>query len=155
MMQKHSVSSLARLITVLLFIILASFSTTSIVADEALPLYSTHIHISSDGLAIQQPIISQTEILHTLTQAHRLLSLKSKTAQSILAKESSGNNMILAAIIPGGLIYLAYQRNKIANAKVTLTEVESDLKNLDVDAVTLYQPVYIPLTQPILVARYP
>jgi len=155
MMQKNLASCSMKLLTTLLFVFFAGLGTTSIVAAEEQSLFNTHIHIGNDGLAVQHPVISQTEILNTLTQAHRLLSLQSEKAQSIIAKDSSGSNMIFAAIIPGGLIYLAFQRSKIAKAKTTLTEIESELENLDLDAVSLYQPVYKPTSQAALVARYP
>ena len=118
-------------------------------------IYTTQIHIASDGLAIQQPSISQTEILNTLTQAHRLLTAQGVMAKAIVEEHNSGKNMVVAAIMPGGLIYLAYKQGKFENAKTELTQIENELIHLDTDAVTLYKPVYQPTRQPILIARYP
>jgi len=118
-------------------------------------VYTTQVHVGSDGLAIQQPSISQTEILNTLTQAHRLLTAQGQKAKTVVTEHDTGNNIVVAAIMPGGLIYLAYQQNKLKNAQTTLANVENELESLDADAVTLYKPVYPPSHQPIVIARYP
>jgi len=133
-----------------LFLVLGLFISTQVAAEQS-NIYTTQIHIDSDGLAVQQPTISQTEILNTLTQAHRLLTAQGQEAELVVKENNLGGNMVVAAIMPGGLIYLAYQQSKLTNAKTTLTEVENELEDLDADAVTLYKPVY----QPIVVARYP
>jgi len=155
MMKTNSSRYLTGLLANFLFGLLVTFAATTIVAAEEKAIFNTQISIGNDGLAVQQPVISQTDILKTLTQAHRLLSVKNKQAQTIIAEDTSGKNMIMVAIIPGGLLYLAYQRSKVANAKIMLTNIKSELENLDIDAVSLYQPVYKPTGQTILVARYP
>jgi len=132
------------------FLVLSLFISTQVTADQS-NIYSTQIHIDSDGLAVQQPTISQTEILSTLTQAHRLLTAQGQKAKTVVTEHNTEGNMVVAAIMPGGLIYLAYQQSKLKNAQTTLTQVEDELEDLDADAVTLYKPVY----QPIVVARYP
>ena len=131
------------------------FTSIQAGAEEAAQVFNTQTHIGSDGLAIQQPVISQTDILKTLTQAHFLLSQQGQDAQTIISENNSSQNMVIAAIMPGGLLYLAYQKNKVASAKTALTAINNELANLDKDAVTLYQPVYEPTRQPIIVARYP
>jgi len=143
-----------RVLAILLVGILSIFSMQAS-ADERGAIYNTQIHIGSDGLAIQQPMISQTEILKTLTKAHLLLSKQSKKAEKIIAENNTGNNMAIAAILPGGLIYLAYKRSKVSSAKTELLDVNHQIALLDKDAVTLYQPVYQPAKQPFIVARYP
>jgi len=145
----------SRLFLVLMIGLLGLLTNSQASAEEATQVFNTQTHISSDGLAIQQPMISQPDILKTLTQAHKLLSQQGQQAQKIINENDSGKNIVIAAIMPGGLLYLAYQKNKVASAKTTLTEVSNELANLDEDAVTLYQPVYEPARQPIVVARYP
>jgi len=124
-------------------------------AEQPSNIFKTQVHIDSDGLAIQQPIISQTEILQTLTQAHRLLSAQGQKAKTVVDEHNAEKNMVVAAIMPGGLIYLAYQQSKMDKAQITLANVANELEDLDADAVTLYKPVYNTIHQPILVARYP
>jgi len=133
-----------------LFIVFGLFISTQVAADQY-NIYNTQIHIDSDGLAVQQPTISQTEILNTLTQAHRLLTDQGQKAKTVVTEHNTEGNMVVAAIMPGGLIYLAYQQSKLKAAETKLTQVENELEDLDADAVTLYKPVY----QPIVVARYP
>ena len=140
---------------ILLVGLVSLFSTFQANADERKLVFNTQIHIGSDGLAIQQPMISQTEILKTLTQAHQLLTKQGDDAQKIISENNSGTNMAVAAIMPGGLIYLAYKQSKLSGAESTLTDVKNELANLDKDAVTLYQPVYKPANKTIVVARYP
>jgi len=148
--QPH-ILSLTRLLIAGLFGLLSVHA----IAGQPANIYKTQVHIDSDGLAIQQPTISQTEILQTLTQAHRLLTAQGQKAKTVVDEHDSGKNMVVAAIMPGGLIYLAYQQSKIDSAQTTLTNVASELEDLDTDAVTLYKPVYNTIHQPILVARYP
>lgn len=136
----------------MLFGLLLSVHAT---AEQSTNIYTTQIHIDNDGLAIQQPSISQTEILSTLTQAHRLLSAQEIVAKTIVEEHDAGKNMVVAAIMPGGIIYLAYKQGKFENAKTKLSNIENELTDLDTDAVTLYKQVYQPTRQPILVARYP
>ena len=139
-----------------LFIAMAGMlMTVQANAEQTPDVYNTQVHIDSDGLAIQQPTISQTEILDTLTQAHRLLTQQGQEARTVVKEHNAGNNMVVAAIMPGGLIYLAYQQNKFENAQTELVDIENELEGLDTDAITLYKPVYQPARQPILVARYP
>jgi len=140
----------------MLFIGMVSiFMTVQASAEEVKHVFKTQINIGSDGLAIQQPTISQTEILKTLTQAHHLLSQKGLDAEKIITENNASANIAIAAIMPGGLIYLAYKQSKLSGAKATLTEIKNELTNLDEDAMTLYRPVYKPSNQAILVARYP
>ena len=144
-----------RVVTHLFIGLLGLLMSTHVIAEQSDNIYSTQIHIGSDGLAILQPSISQTEILDTLIQAHRLLTAQGVMAKAIVEEHDSGKNMIVAAIMPGGLIYLAYKQGKFENAKTELTQIETELEGLDTDAVTLYKPVYQPTRQPILIARYP
>ena len=144
-----------RLITHLFIGLLGLFMSTHAIAEQTNDIYSTQIHIDNDGLAVLQPSISQTEILNTLTQAHRLLTAQGFMAKAIIDENDAGKNMIVAAIMPGGLLYLAYKQGKVENAKTELTHIENELSHLDDDAVTLYRQVYQPTRQPILVARYP
>lgn len=135
--------------------LLAVFMTLNVKADEKPAVFNTQIHIGSDGFAIQQPVISQTEILGSLTLAHRLLSKQSKNAKKIIRENDTSKNMTIAAFMPGGLIYLAYKQSKLSSAKTSLTKINSELAKLDEDAVSLYQPVYQPAHQTIIIARYP
>ena len=59
--------------------------------------------------------------------------------RSIIDEHDAGNNMIVAAIMPGGLFYLAYKQGKVETAKTELTQIENELSDLDDDAVTLYR----------------
>jgi len=155
MMKTKPHTKLTQLLPVIMIGLVTLLTSIQANAEQAEAVFNTQIHIGSDGLAIQQPVISQTEILKTLTQAHLLLSQQGQDAQTIIKENDNRKNMVIAAIMPGGLIYLAYQKNKVANAKTTLTTVNNELANLDKDAVTLYQPVYEPTRQPIIIARYP
>lgn len=143
------------LIAKLLLGLLGILMSVSATAEQTAHIYDTQVHIDRDGLAIQQPSISQTEILNTLTQAHHLLTAQGQQAKTIVAEYDSGSNMLVAAIMPGGLIYLAYQQNKFENAQTTLSRIENELTDLDTDAVALYRNVASTTRRPILVARYP
>jgi len=156
MMKTRPYNKLLTRFTVVLIALLNLQAISHANASEAnMNVYATQVSIASDGLAIQQPVISQTEILNTLTQAHRLLSEKGQAAKTVVEEHDAGKNMVVAAIMPGGLLYLAYQQSKVNTARETLSHVESELESLDTDAVTLYKPVYRPSNQPIIVARYP
>ncbi|MCK4743003.1 MAG: hypothetical protein KAT25_04225 [Sulfuriflexus sp.] len=156
MRQTYRQTNLSYRMIIHLFIgLLGLLVSTHTIAGQSDNIYSTQIHIGSDGLAILQPSISQTEILDTLTQAHRLLTAQEVMAKAIVDEHDAGKDMIVAAIMPGGLLYLAYKKGKFENAKTELTQIENELTNLDTDAVTLYKPVYNTIHQPILIARYP
>ena len=144
-----------RYLSLIVSLLIGLLLPTQAMAEQSANIYATQVHIDSDGFAIQQPVISQTEILDTLTQAHQLLSAQGQQANNIVKEHDNGANMVVAAIMPGGFIYLAYQQNKLESAQTALSEIKNELSKLDTDAVTLYKPVYQPTRQPILVARYP
>ncbi len=155
MMKTQTQTKRTQRLSILLIGFLSLFTAVQASAEEGQHVFNTQVHIGSDGLAIQQPTITQTEILKTLSQAHHLLTKKIDNAQKVISENNTGKNMAVAAIMPGGLIYLAYKQSKVSSAKTTLAEVKNELASLDKDAITLYQPVYKPASQPIVVARYP
>jgi len=112
--------------------------------------YSMQTSFGSDGLAIRLPVISQAELLATLNLAHNLLSKQERQAQQVIDNSSKGKDAVIAAVMPGGLLYYAYQKQKLSHAENTLSEVTTELNRLDVDAVTLYDPVGA-----IVIARHP
>lgn len=146
MMQTPPQKMFFQRLTVLFIGLFSSLLTSQINAADEQQIFNTQIYLGSDGLGIQQPSISQTEILKTLSQAHLLLTQQGDDAQKTITENSVTGNIAMAAIIPGGLIYLAYKQSKISNAEAILTGIKNELLSLDRDAVTLYQ---------VVVARYP
>ena len=137
-------------LAVLATLVLNTCFNTLAWGDDEPQGYSMHTSFGKDGLAVRLPAISQAELLATLNQAHHLLSKQERQAQQVIDKSSQGKDAVIAAVMPGGLLYYAYKQQKLSDAKNTLTEVASELDGLDVDAVTLYDPAGA-----IVIARYP
>jgi len=134
-----------------LAVLLLNTSFNSIAWAEDKPGgYSLQTHIGADGLAIRIPTITQPELLATLNQAYALLSQQRRAARQVVSDRSKGDDAVIAAVMPGGLIYYAIQKQKLNQAKITLSKVKTELNSLDVDAVSLYDPVGA-----IVIARHP
>jgi len=148
-------NNLMQRISMLLIGVTTVFATTQASAGEFEPIFKTEVHMVSGGLSIHLPVVTQSDILNALNQAHVLLSQQKQDTKKIINESNRENNVVIAAIIPGGLLYLAYKRNKLANAKTSLTKINNELTTLNEDTVALYQPILKPANQPTLIAHLP
>lgn len=120
-------------------------------ADQP-PLYELQMVMAADGLTIGMPVISHKQLNLALTDARGLLSAQADAlALYIEDNRPSGNGTLMAIIIPGGLLYLAYRQGLVVNAESQLTDVQGDLVEIRYDVIALYEVV----DKKIVVARYP
>lgn len=116
--------------------------------DNSLGLQSVK---SSDGLITHEPRISQTDLNDALIENKYLLNVQTNELKKFIAKNDiSAQTNIMAAIMPGGLIYLAWKKTQLSNASDELETFENDLSALQADTIALRVT-----TETILVARFP
>jgi len=107
---------------------------------------------SSDGYITQQPTISAYQLERVLEDADSYLQGKqSNLEQKVSKHKDAGENVILAAIMPGGLLYMAYHKGQQSSAEGKLVlvkqdqqEIINDRTRLQLDAPTIIQVARFP-----------
>ena len=106
---------------------------------------------SSDGFVTNEPRISQAELNDALIENKYLLNVQTNELSIFIAENDiSTQTNIMAAIMPGGLIYLAWKRTQLSHANEKLKSLQDDSDKLQSDVLALRV-----VTNPILVARFP
>lgn len=138
------------LLHILLLTLLWSIGITAPAAERK-NLFELHTVTKHDGLMTAEPSISQQELNNVLAESKHLLSLRShKLEEFIEENRITANTGIMAAVMPGGLIYLAVRKAKLNEANKELKNLQSDTNDLQTDILALYEE-----EAPILVARFP
>jgi hypothetical protein len=114
-------------------------------------LFELHTVKEHDGLVTAEPRISQKELNHVLAESKHLLSVRShKLEEYIEENRITGKTGVMAAVMPGGLIYLAVRKARLSEANVKLENLKSDTRELQTDILALHEE-----ESPLLIARFP
>jgi len=129
-------------------------------ASESEVLFDVRTVINKGGLSIAMPTITSGEIHKSLKQTQRLLNDDNDRLEKFIqSNKTSGGGLFLAAILPGGFMYLAIQQGKVASAEKELTITQKNIIELGYDEVSLTSvAIDIPFQQSqhyIIVASYP
>ena len=107
---------------------------------------------SDDGFVTRQPTISTRQLQESMAETeHYLANKTSSLEKSVNDHRKAGNNLIIAAVMPGGLLYMAYHKgqqhvaeNELESVQQAKVELQEDVSRLQLD-----KPVSIQ------VARFP
>lgn len=104
-----------------------------------------------DGLMTAEPRISRHDLNQALVENHHLVNVRSQKLEDYIEENKiTARTGVLAAIMPGGLIYLAVRKSQLSSANSKLEGLQSDVKNLRTDHLALHEN-----DTTILVARFP
>lgn len=120
-------------------------------AAERQDLFELRTVREHDGLVTAEPRISQQELNNALAESRYLLNVRShKLEEFIEENRITAKTGVVAAVMPGGLIYLAVRKARLSEANEKLDDLQADMGNLQSDILALYEE-----EGPILVARFP
>ena len=110
-------------------------------------MYSLETVKACDGFTTRQPTISDYELREAVTESQRYLSKEEDALKADLNKHrEAGNNIVLAAIMPGGMLYLAYHKGqqsvtegKIETVELAQKEINTDRARLQLDRPSIIQ----------------
>jgi hypothetical protein len=126
-------------------------ASMSVTAAEREGLFELRTVKNHDGLVTAEPSISQQELNKALAESRHLISVRShKLEEYIEENRITAKTGIVAAVMPGGLIYLALRKAQLSNANVKLENLQTDMNELQSDILALHEE-----EGPIRVARFP
>lgn len=100
-----------------------------------------------DQLTIQLPDVDRDALIEKLrTLRSQLIQRKQVLVQSVAEKEMDGGDAIIAAIMPGGLIYAGYKKARHAQAQNELVQISDDIEEFSDDLVAMQYgaaPVFV------------
>lgn len=102
-----------------------------------------------DRFAIQLPAVDREELADLVrTLRSQLILRKQELVQTVEDGQFEGNDAVLAAILPGGLLYAGYRKIRHENAMDELARVDAAIQEYSSDILALQSG-----TAPIAVAR--
>ena len=135
---------------ILLLGLLWSVGTTVNAADQE-GLFELRLMKTSDGLVTAEPRISQQELNDALIENQHLIKVRSQKLEEYIEENKiTAKTGVVAAIMPGGLIYLAVRQAQLSSANTKLETLQADMGNLQSDTLALHVE-----QGPVLVARFP
>jgi len=130
--------------------LLWAIGTTANAANQE-SLFDLHLVKMSDGLVTAEPRISQQELNNALTDCKHLISMRSQKLEEYIEENRiTAKTGVIAAIMPGGLIYLAVRKASLSDANDKLETLQLDMDDLQTDTLALRVE-----QGPVLVARFP
>lgn len=107
----------------------------------ATPLFQLEQHRGADSFSVAWPIVSNSQLILTIDEARLYLGEEQKSAAQRISKYRDGSdNYLLAAVMPGGMLYLAYQKSQLKASKKVLQDINADITTLAEDRVNLGLP---------------
>lgn len=133
----------------LLGLLWAAGPTTA--AAEREGLFDLQMVETHDGLITAEPSISQQALNNALTECKYLISVRSQKLEEYIEENRiTAKTGVVAAIMPGGLIYLAVRKAGLIEASGKLENLQTDMGDLQSDTLALHVE-----QSPVLVARFP
>ena len=125
--------------------------STNASAAEHESLFELHNVEMYDGLVTAEPKISQQALNNALAETRYMIGIRSQRLEAFIDDNRiTANTGIMAAIMPGGLIYLALRKANLHEANVELENLQADKNDLQSDILALHKE-----QNPILIARFP
>jgi hypothetical protein len=130
-----------------LFIPIAIFCTASMLqtahAEQAPVLLNT-----PDQLVIHLPEIDHETLAEQVrTLRSLLIEHKQKLVQIVADKKLDGGDVIITAILPGGLLYAGYKKARYEQAMSKLARVNADIEAFSSDLLALSRLVPVAIAQ--------
>ena|GEM_PF-5081689 len=119
-------------------------------AAEYKGLFGLHTVKNTDGLFTAEPRISQQELNNALVESKQLISVRSHNIEEFMEENRiTTQTGVVAAVMPGGLIYLAVRQARLSAANEKLESLQADMNALKSDVLALHEET------PVLIARFP
>jgi hypothetical protein len=133
------------------FLLLASVPVM-VQADTTDKGFSLETVQSDDGFLTRQPTISTRQLQDSMADTERYLVGKTSSLEkSVKNHRKHGNNLVLAAVMPGGLLYLAYHKgqqkvaeNELESVQQAQVELQEDVSRLQLDKPVTIQVAKFP-----------
>ena len=104
-----------------------------------------------DQYLIQLPDVDREALIEQVRALRSLLiQRKQALVQSAADKKPDGNNAVIAAIMPGGLLYAVYKNARYKQAKNELARVNADIEEYSDDLLAMQ-----PGSAPVAIAQLP
>lgn len=130
--------------------LLWTIGMTANAADQE-GLFELRLMKTNDGLVTAEPRISQQALNNALAESQHLISVRSQKLEEYIEENRiTAKTGVMAAIMPGGLVYLAIRKANLNNATGKLETLQADIDKLQTDTLALYVE-----QGPVLVARFP
>jgi hypothetical protein len=128
-----------------LFLVTALLQTAH--ADQT--LQTTSLPTDLDGVAL--PDVDRETLVADLEQLRSaLIRHKRELAQQVEDRKLNGNDALITAIMPGGLLYAGIRKARYENAKGALAALEADIAEMSADMLAMQD-----LTTTVAVAQLP
>jgi len=89
-------------------------------------------------LAVQLPGVDREELVDLVTTLRsRMILRKQELVQAVEDSEFDGGNALLAAILPGGLLYAGFQKARHAQASDELEQVSAEIEQYSSDILAM------------------
>lgn len=116
---------------------------TPLQAGAAETLFQLQARSGADRLTVNWPRISNTRLAQVIDDTRGVLADQQQAAVQAIDKYRQGShNYLLAAIMPGGLLYLAYQKNQLQASEQNLQLVNAEINELADDRLQLGLPIF-------------
>jgi pyruvate/oxaloacetate carboxyltransferase len=95
-------------------------------------------HATAGLLAAQLPDVDREELVDLVTTLRSQLILrKQELVQAVEDSELEGSDAILAAILPGGLLYAGFRKARHEQARDELEQVNADIEQYSSDILAM------------------
>ena len=124
----------------------AAFMLQTAHAEQA-PVTATPPHLST----LQLPYVDRQALVEAVqTLRSQLIEHKRVLLQRVADGKLDGNDALITAIMPGGLLYAGYKKIRLAQASNELAGVNADIEELSGDLLALQS-----ISTPVVVAQLP
>ena len=122
----------------------AAFALPTARADQSQVIANTH-----GSFAIQLPGVDREELVDLVTTLRsRLILRKQELVQTVEDSQFEGSDTILAAILPGGLLYAGFQKVRHEQAMEELDQVNAEIEKYTSDILAMQpDPASIAIVQ--------
>jgi hypothetical protein len=94
--------------------------------------------VSAEGLYLDLPSVDYNHLIKEIRSTHAFNTLREQQISKYLDdKQMDSKDAVIAAIMPGGLLYAAVRKNNLAQAKTRLIEVNEVLDELSYDLLAM------------------
>ena len=91
-----------------------------------------------DQFIIQLPVVDHEALIEQVGTLHsQLIQRKQVLVQSVADKKLDGSDAIVAAVLPGGLLYVSYKKARYEQDKNELARISADIKEYSSDLLAL------------------
>jgi hypothetical protein len=115
---------------------LAEIATDSLTPDTQKHSW-THT-VNAEGLYIDLPSVDYNQLINLIRTSHVQLTQREQEITKYLDdNQMNSKDAVIAAILPGGLLYAAVRKNNLEQAKTRLAKVNEMMDDLSYDLLAM------------------